>query len=259
MTPVAVITGASAGIGAELARVFARNGHALVLVARRRDRLEMLADEIAASGAPRPFVIALDLSEPGAASRIRQALDDNGLEAQYIVNNAGFGLTGRVTAIERTEMLGMVDVNVRALTDLSLVFLDSLIRQRGGVLNVGSVAGFVPGPSSAIYYASKAFVVSFSEALHYELRAKGVRVSVLCPGPVATEFQARAGIPEMKIPSVLDVPAARVAEIGYRGLMRGRRVVIAGLGNKILVALLRILPNSLLLGLVERRQRGRRT
>ena len=259
MTPVAVITGASAGIGAELARVFARHGHALVLVARRAERLEALAAEIAATGAPAPLVLAFDLAEPGAASRIRQALDAQGLAAQYIVNNAGFGLIGRVTALDRAELLGMVDVNIRALTDLSLVFLDSLVRQRGGVLNVGSVAGFVPGPSSAIYYASKAYVVSFSEALHYELRRKGVRVTVLCPGPVATEFQARAGIPELKIPWFLDVSAARVAEIGYRGLMRGRRVVVAGVGNNVLVALLRLLPNSLLLGMVEARQRGRRS
>jgi short-subunit dehydrogenase len=257
MTPVAIVTGASAGIGAELARVFARNGHALVLVARRRERLESLAAEIAATGAPKPVVLALDLAEPGAASRIRQQLDAQGLEAQYLVNNAGFGVVGRVTAVDRTELLGIVDVNVRALTDLSLTFVDSLVRTRGGLLNVGSVAGFVPGPSSATYYASKAFVASFTEALHYELGPKGVRVSVLCPGPVATEFQARAGIPELAIPWYLDEPAARVAEIGYRGLMRGRRVVVAGLGNKILVALLRVLPNFLLLYLVDTRQRGR--
>ena len=203
------------------------------------------------------MVLALDLAEPGAASRIRRVLDSQGLEAQYLVNNAGFGVVGRVATVDRSELLGIVDVNVRALTDLTRMFVDSLVRTRGGLLNVGSVAGFVPGPSSATYYASKAFVVSFTEALHYELRPKGVRVSVLCPGPVATEFQSRAGIPDLKIPWYLDEPAARVAEIGYRGLMRGRRVVVAGLGNKILVALLRILPNSLLLHLVEARQRGR--
>jgi uncharacterized protein len=257
MKPVAVITGASAGIGAELARVFARNGHALVLVARRRERLEALAAEIAATGAPRPVVLALNLAEPGAASRIRQTLDAQGLEAQYLVNNAGFGVVGRLKTVDRDELLGIVDVNVRALTDLTRVFVDSLVRTRGGLLNVGSVAGFVPGPSSATYYASKAYVVSFTEALHYELRPKGVRVSVLCPGPVATEFQVRAGIPDLNIPWYLDEPAARVAELGYRGLMRGRRVIVAGLGNRILVALLRILPNALLLHLVEARQRGR--
>ena len=257
MKPVAVITGASAGIGAELARVFARNGHALVLVARRRERLEALAAEIAATGAPEPVVLALDLAEPGAASRIRQTLDAQGLEAQYLVNNAGFGVVGRLKTVDRDELLGIVDVNVRALTDLTRVFVDSLVRTRGGLLNVGSVAGFVPGPSSATYYASKAYVVSFTEALHYELRPKGVRVSVLCPGPVATEFQVRAGIPDLNIPWYLDEPAARVAELGYRGLMRGRRVIVAGLGKRILVALLRILPNALLLHLVEARQRGR--
>ena len=258
MTPVAIITGASAGIGAELARVFARHGHALVLVARRRERLEALAAEIAATGAPPPLVLALDLAEPDVAARIRQTLDAHGLEAQYIVNNAGFGLSGYAAELDRTEQLGIVDVNVRTLTDLSLAFVDSLTRRRGGVLNVGSVAGFVPGPGSAVYYASKAYVVSFSEALHHELRKCGVRVTVLCPGPVSTEFQARAGITESSSPRILDVSAAKVAEAGYRGLMQGRRVVVAGLGNKIALVLLRIVPNALLLRILDARQLGRR-
>lgn len=257
MKPVTVITGASAGIGSELARVFAKHGHALVLVARRRDRLETLADDIAAGGKPRPLVLALDLGEPGAAARIRAELDAQGLEAEYVVNNAGFGLSGRAASLDRAEQLAIIDLNMRALTDLSLAFLDSLERRRGGVLNVGSVAGFVPGPGSAVYYASKAYVVSFSEALNYELRSKGVRVTVLCPGPVATEFQIRAGIKE-STNTILDMPAAAVAEAGYRGLMRGRRTVIAGFGNKVAVLLLRLLPHAWAMKVLDSRQQRQR-
>jgi short-subunit dehydrogenase len=254
MTGVAIITGASAGIGMELTRVFARNGHVLVLTARREERLRALAAEIAVSGAPAPLVLPLDLAIPGAATRIAQVLAERGLEAEYIVNNAGFGLVGRAAGLDLAEQLAMVDVNVRALTELSLAFADSLSRLRGGVLNVGSVAGFFPSPRSAVYYASKAYVLSLSEALHHELKPRGVRVTVLCPGPVATEFQARAGIPHKKISWPLGVPAARVAEAGYRGLMRGRRIVIPGFWNKVVAALAPIVPRSLWLEILDARQ-----
>lgn len=260
MTPVAVITGASAGIGAELARVFARHGHALVLVARRVQRLEALAAEIAASGAAKPLVIAADLSLPGVAARIAEALRANGMEPQYIVNNAGFGLVGRADVLSRDEQLTMIDLNVRALTELSLAFVDSLERHRGGILNVGSVAGFLPGPGSAVYYAGKGYVVSLTEALHQELGPRGIRVSCLCPGPVDTEFQARAGVPEAKAPWLLALPAPRVAELGYRGLMQNRRVVIPGAGNWLLARFAAlIVPRRLLLRLVEARQTSRQS
>ena len=194
LRPVTVITGASAGIGAALARVFARNGHALALVARREDRLHALADEIAAAGGARPLVIVADLQRSDAARPIGEALAAQGAEPQFMVNNAGFGLVGTAAALDRAEQLAMIDLNVRALTELSLAFVDSLARHRGGILNVGSMAGFLPGPGMAVYYATKAYVLSFSEALHSELKSRGVRVSVLCPGPVPTEFAARAGI-----------------------------------------------------------------
>ena len=255
MKPVTLITGASAGIGLKLARVFARNGHELVLVARREARLNELAAEIAATGRPRPLVLAIDLGEPSATQRIAAALAAHGLEPQYVVNNAGFGLVGRAAELDRDEQLGMVDLNVRSLADLSLAFVDSLARHRGGVLNVASVAGFIPGPGAAVYYAGKAFVLSFSEALHHELAARGIRVTCLCPGPVATEFQARAGIAEAAPPWPLAVSAERVAKAGYRGLMRGRRVVVPGLANKLLAALLpRLMPRSILLSLLDARQ-----
>jgi hypothetical protein len=259
MTPVALITGASAGIGAELARVFARHGHALVLTARRQDRLNALADEISAAGGSKPLVLALDLAEPSATARIGEALAAQALEPQYIVNNAGFGLVGRAASLPLNEQLGMIDLNVRALTDLSLSFIDSLERHRGGILNVASVAGFLPGPGSAVYYASKAFVLSLTEALHQELKPRGIRVSCLCPGPVATEFQARAGIEEEAPTWPLGVPAARVAEVGYRALMRGQRVVLPGPANWLVATLAsRLTPRRILLAQLDARQQKRR-
>jgi short-subunit dehydrogenase len=248
--PVALITGASAGIGAELARVFAEHGHELVLVARREDRLAALADEIAAGGRQRPTVLNVDLERRDAVSGLAAELTSRGLEPQIVINNAAFGLVGRADKLSRDEQLAMIDLNVRALTELSLAFVESLARHRGGVLNVASVAAFMPGPGMAVYYASKAFVLSFSEALHQELSERGVRVTTLCPGPVPTEFQARAGLGD-RMPNVLALPAERVARIGYDGLMRGKRVVVAGIGNRIGVFLLRFMPNALLLPLLD--------
>jgi hypothetical protein len=257
MRPVAVITGASAGIGAELARVFARNGHALVLIARRKERLSALAAEIEAAGRPTPMVLAIDLALPDAVARIDDALATAGLEPQYVVNNAGFGLVGSAAALDRAEQRSMIDLNIRALTELSLAFVDSLSRTRGGLLNVASVAGFMPGPGMAVYYASKAYVLSFSEALHQELKIRNVRVSCLCPGPVVTEFAARAGVIARRPPRFLTVSAARVAEAGYRGLMRGQRLVVPGIGNKMVSFLPRILPRPLLLKILAARQKRR--
>jgi hypothetical protein len=250
MTPVTLITGASAGIGAELARVFARHGHALVLVARRELRLNELAAEIASNNRAKPLVLAMDLAVPDAAARIGAALTARALEPQYIVNNAGFGLVGRAADLDRDEQLDMIDLNMRALTDLSLSFVDSLARHRGGILNVASIAGVMPGPSSAVYYASKAFVLSFTEALRQELKPRGVRVTVLCPGPVATEFQDRAGFNPGFDSAVLNVSASDVARQGYRGLMANKRVVLPGLGIKMVPPLLRLLPRAFVLAAV---------
>ena len=253
MKPVALITGASAGIGVELARVFAAQGHDLVLVARREDRLKALADEIAAGGRPRPTVLPLDLERRDAVATIATQLTAQGLEPAYVINNAGFGLSGPAAKLSRDEELAMVDLNVRALTELSLAFVDSLERHRGGILNVASVAAFMPGPGMAVYYASKAYVLSFSEALHHELAGRGIRVTALCPGPVQTEFQARSGMQLPNAAKMIELPASRVAQLGYDGLMRGRRVVVAGFGNKIAVSLMRFIPNALLMAAVDRR------
>ncbi len=256
---VAIVTGASAGIGVELARLFARHGHTPVLVARREAKLRALASEIASAGGARPIVLPLDLSQPGAAKAIAALLAEQKLEPEYVVNNAGFGLVGPVTALDRDDQLGMIDVNVRTLTELSLAFIEPLARRRGGILNVASVAGFLPGPQSAVYYASKAYVLSFSEALHRELKPRGVRVTCLCPGPVATEFQARAGLPAGEASWPLAVSARRVAEDGFRGLMAGRRLVIPGLLNRAVAFMSRVTPRTILLGSLDRRQTRRRS
>src|SRR6267378_3202326 len=192
-TLVTLITGPSAGIGTELARVFAANGHRLALVDRRGDRLVALGNEIAGGG-PAPILIPCDLEQPDAGDKIEAALVAAGVEVEFVVNNAGFGLFGHAIELDRQEQLGIIAVNILALTDLSLRFSDSLIRHRGGVLNLGSLAGFLPGPGMAVYYASKAYVLSFSEALRLELAPLGVRVTTLCPGSVPSEFQARAGL-----------------------------------------------------------------
>jgi uncharacterized protein len=250
--PITLITGASAGIGLALAEVFAGHGHELVLVARREHELARLADRLAASGAPRPTILRLDLALPNAAERIEAELAARGLAPRYVVNNAGFGLIGPAAALDRAEQLAMIDLNVRTLTDLSLAFIPSLAAHRGGLLNVASVAGFLAGPGMAVYYATKAYVVSFSEALHVELKARGIRVSALCPGPVPTEFQARAGI--ARRPSMLDRSAEEVARAGYDGLMQGRRLIVPGWRNRLVSRLPRVLPRALMLDLVARSQ-----
>jgi short-subunit dehydrogenase len=255
--PVTLITGASAGIGAALARVFAANGHELVLIARRERELGVLADEIAAGGRPRPTVLPADLERPEAVECIAEALRAQGLEPDNVVNNAGFGLLIAAGPLDRAKQLAMIDLNVRALTDMSLAFIDSLERHRGGILNVASVASFLPGPSMAVYYASKAYVLSFSEALYRELAPRGVRVTTLCPGPVPTEFQARAGVPVDHSPPLLTRSAAVVAQAGYRGLKTGRRVVVPGIGNKVVVTLLRHLPRGFVLAMTDREMRRR--
>jgi short-subunit dehydrogenase len=258
MRPITLLTGASAGIGTALAHEFANHGHELVLVARREQRLNALADTIAGSGRPRPVVLAIDLHSPEAGARIAAELAGRGLEPNIVVNNAGFGLVGLAADLDIAEQRDMIDVNVSALTDLSLRFVPSLERHKGGILNVASIAGFMPGPRSAVYYATKAYVLSFTEALHQELAPRGIRVTALCPGPVPTEFQARAGVPGAEGPGSLKLSAEEVARVGYRGFMDGHRVVVPGFGNRLLTVLSRLLPRRFLLKTIERRQMRRR-
>jgi short-subunit dehydrogenase len=251
---VTLITGASAGIGTELVRVFASKGHRLALVGRSGDRLTTLASEIVAAGGTAPILIPCDLEHPEACDKIAAALAAEAVEVEFIVNNAGFGLFGYAIELDRAEQLGIIAVNILALTDLSLRFSDSLIRHRGGILNLGSLASFLPGPGMAVYYASKAYVLSFSEALRQELAPRGVRVTTLCPGSVPTEFQARAGLKPGFEHEILNVSAYDVAQAGYRGLMANKRVVLPGPGTKIIPFLLRLFPRRFILAAVGRLQ-----
>lgn len=258
MRAVALITGASGGIGADLARVFARHGHDLALVARRADKLNALAAELVETGRPRPIVIACDLALPEAAATVAAALKAEDARVAVLVNNAGFGLLGRVDALDAREQLAIVDLNVRAVLDLTTRFLPDLKAARGKILNVGSIVSYMAGPGMAVYYASKAFISSFSRALSEELKPAGVSVTVLHPGLTTTGFQARAGLHNLAaLGKVPGASAMSVAEAGYEALMAGRRTIVPGLGNKIGAVVLPLIPDGILLPVVHRIQRTR--
>ena len=245
MAAVTVITGASSGIGAALAHEAARAGRKLVLVARSAEGLAKVADAIAAKGCAKPETIALDLAEAGAADRLAGELEKRGFSVFELVNNAGYGLVGSLAAHSRADQLGIVDLNVRALTDLTLRFLPEIAAAKGGILNVASTAAFQPGPYAAIYYASKSYVLSFSEALAYELRRR-VRVTALCPGPVPTNFQRRAS-PGGDVRLFSQLPgmsAEECAAIGWRGFTAGQRVVVPGVMNKLIAFFAPFMPRK---------------
>ena len=226
----ALITGSSAGIGLELAKIFAANGINLVLVARNQGRLEALAHELERGSRIRVMVLAQDLSKPDAAKEIFERT--RGTPVSILVNNAGFGNYGEFAATDLQVSTEMMHVNMTSLVQLTHLFLQPMLAARGGrILNVASTAAFQPGPTVSIYYASKAFVYSFSYALAVELEGTGVTVTTLCPGMTRTEFFKRAHIRESGGWPMMD--ARKVAEIGYQGMMKGKRVVIAGAVNKV--------------------------
>jgi short-subunit dehydrogenase len=257
MRDVTLVTGASMGIGEALARVFAADGRDLALTARSLDKLEALADAIAATGRPRPLVIAEDLGEPGAADRIALALSQAGARATGLINNAGFGLNGATIDLPRGEQVSMVDLNIRALLDLTLRLAPDIAAARGAILNVASIAAFQPGPGMAVYYATKAFVLSFSQALAYELKPRGVTVTALCPGITASDFQRRAGIDAALFKLLKPMDAMTVAKAGLAGLKRGDRVVIPGLLNRIMASLSPLTPSAISLALIGKLQAKR--
>ncbi|MFO0726275.1 MAG: SDR family oxidoreductase [Myxococcota bacterium] len=246
MKPTALITGASAGIGVELARLFAADGYDLLLVARRKDRLESLAAELQAKHQNRVHVLAADLMDPGAPAAVVAEVERLGLQVEALVNNAGFGTNGPFQALDPVRELGQVQLNVTAVVALSRAFLPKMVeRKRGYLLNLGSTAGFQPGPWMATYYATKAFVNSFSEALHHELRGTGVSVTVCCPGPVATEFAAVAGNAESRLFQAGAMTAAAVAESAYRAMKRGQALIVPGLRNKLIPISVRFSPRGM--------------
>ena len=253
---VALITGASGGIGADLARVFAREGYDLALVARSADKLEALADTIVATGRPRPIVIACDLAASGAVEHVARELAEATADVSILVNNAGYGLIGRVDGLDGAEQLGIVDLNIRVLVELTLRFLPSIKATRGKILNVGSIVSYMPGPGMAVYYASKAFVRAFSLALGEELKGDGVTVTALHPGLTLTGFHERARAAGPGKPR--GMASRRVAEAGYAALVAGRGTIVPGLGNKLGSLALPLLPDRLLLPIIHRVQRSRR-
>ncbi|MCI4677540.1 SDR family oxidoreductase [Rhodoblastus acidophilus] len=252
---VMLITGASGGIGADLARVGAVKGHDLALVARNRAALDALADEIAALPGqknPRPLVFDLDLSQKDAAKSLAAALDEAGASPNILVNNAGYGALGPAAEGDLAEQLGMIDLNIRALTELSLIFAPKLSETKGRLLNVASIVSFMPGPGMAIYYASKAYVLSFTEALSVEFAPRGVSVTALCPGATPTGFQRRARFSDRMQKQVFvgALTSPEVARIGYDGMMAGKRVVIPGLLNKLMIRAMTFIPKPAILALV---------
>ncbi|MFN3889580.1 MAG: SDR family NAD(P)-dependent oxidoreductase [Beijerinckiaceae bacterium] len=254
---VTLITGASGGIGADLARVFARHGHRLALVARGGVRMATLADEIERHGAGRPLIVEADVAAPGAADALVAEMDRLGARVTHVVNNAGFGLIGRASDLDRAEQVRMIDLNVRALTDLSLAFLPALRASRGGLMNVASTAAFYAGPGMAVYYATKAFVLSFTQALAHELKDDGVRVTALCPGPTKTDFFVRAGVAKSPFGMMPLASSMSVAEAGYKGFMRGKTVVVPGLFNKLLTGTSGLQPRALSMRAIADMQMGR--
>lgn len=239
--PVVLITGASAGLGVEFARTLSARGARLVLVARRKERLEALAAELGNARA-----VALDCTEADAAERLMADVAAHGEHVDCLINNAGFGFSGSVAEIDGDKQRRMVTLNCTFLTDMSRAVLPGMLeRRRGGILNVASTAAFQPAPRFAVYAATKAYVLSFSEGLHEEVREAGVHVSCLCPGPVATEFFEAAGMnPGGAFKSLMKQPD-EVVRIGLAGLDRNQAVVVAGTANRIGTVGVRFLPRGL--------------
>lgn len=230
----ALITGASAGLGSEFAKLFAADKHDLLLVARRRDRLDALAQELSAAHGVKAHVVAADLMEPSAPQAILDEVTRLGLEVEFLVNNAGFGSNGPFWELDAARERGMIEVNITALVVLTRALLPAMVkRRRGRVLNIGSTAGFQPGPYMAGYYASKAFVNGFTEALAYELKGTGVTATVSCPGATATEFAAVAGNDKSKLFKAGAMTAPEVAAEAYRAMHDGQPMIVHGLKNKL--------------------------
>jgi short-subunit dehydrogenase len=254
----ALITGASVGIGCDLAELFARDGHSLVITARNQAQLEELAAKIRSQHGVKADVIPQDLNEPDAAQKLFDQISARGIAIEFLVNNAGFGFHGPFAKSDLSQQLAMLQVNVVALTHLTRLFLPAMLeRGSGRIMNVASTAAFVSGPFMAVYYASKAFVVSFSEAIAAEISGSGVTVTALCPGSTMTEFHKRAGIGQTPLATGKVMSSMEVAKIGYDAMMKGKRTVIAGIRNKVLIFGAKIAPRSVATGVARRLNENR--
>ncbi len=245
--PTALVTGGSGGIGLELAKVLARNDFDLVLVARKRDSLEAAAGQLEGKFAVKAHVFAADLRRADAPQAIFDFLQNENIPIEVLVNNAGFGLSGEFSETELQRELEMIQVNIAALTHLTKLFLPPMIKRKSGrVLNVASTAAFQPGPLMAVYYATKAYVLSFSEALSEELRNSGVTVTALCPGPTHTSFADAAEMRNSRLFNTFGIAdAADVAKYGFDAMMHGKRLAIPGVRNKVIAQANRIAPRAL--------------
>jgi hypothetical protein len=252
----ALVTGASMGIGVDLAECFAKDGYDLILTARSEAALKDVADKLAAKYKIKATPIAIDLGVPGNGEKLAADIAARGLNVDVLVNNAGYGTAGAFNGSERATQLNMIDLNDRALVELTHIYWPRMIvNKRGGLLNVASTAAFQPGPLMAIYYASKAFVLSFSEALWKEAEKTGVHVSCLCPGPTVSKFRERAGTGKTRLSRVgTPMASMKVARLGYRGFRTNQRVVITGARNKMLASLAPYIPRGTLLGMVHNLQ-----
>jgi len=249
----ALVTGASYGIGVDLAECFARDGYDLVVTARSPAPLQEVAERLARSYGIKTTPVGQDLGATSGGQQLVSALQSKGIVVDVLVNNAGYGHAGAFSSSDLATQVGMIDLNVRALVELTHLLWDGMLaRKRGGVLNVASTAAFQPGPLMAVYYASKAFVLSFSEALWEEARGTGVKVSCLCPGPTASRFRERAGTGRTRLATASAVmPSMPVAEQGYRGFQANKRVVITGARNRMGAAMARTMPRSMVLRMVR--------
>jgi short-subunit dehydrogenase len=254
--PIAVVSGASTGIGKELAFECARDGYDLVLIARSRDALEAVAAAIHAATGRSSQIIVSDLANPAAPREIFDQLSAQEAQIEVLINNAGFGLLGRFWELGEEEQMRMVYLNVGALTHLTRLFLPGFIsRRRGRIMNLGSTAAFQPGPLMAVYYATKSYVVSFSVAIHNEARSYGVTVTAVCPGPTFTEFAERAGLTNARLFNRSTVmTAAEVSKLGYAAMKRGKALVITGRLNGLMAFLTRFAPIGLTASMARRFQ-----
>jgi short-subunit dehydrogenase len=251
-----LITGSSVGIGAALAEVCAGHGHDLILVARHRDRLEARAADIERRFSVKVASVPEDLSDPQGPRRLFEAVGGLGLEVENLINNAGVGLYGKFAATDLDAELKMIQLNATSVVELTKRFLPAMIQRRSGrILNVASTAAFVPGPWMSIYYATKAFVLSFSEAIDYELKPQGITVTTLCPGPTESEFKVRAGSQRSRLFEAFVMDAPRVAREGYDGMMNGKAVVIPGVRNKLIPVATRVIPRSMIAAMSHRAAR----
>ena len=258
MTTYAIVTGASAGLGREFAKLFAAAGHGVVLVARRKNELDVFARQLEGAYSIPTLVVAADLADRAAPKKIFDAVTDAGIDVEFLVNNAGYGSNGTFAELDIDKEIGMVEVNVTSLLALTRLFLPAMIKAgRGRVLNIGSTAGFQPGPFMSTYYASKAFVNSFTEALAFELRGTGVTATVSCPGPTATEFAAIAGNDKTRLFTEKSgvATAADVAREAYEAMKAGKSMVVHGFKNKLGAQALRFSPRAAVIAIAAKLNR----